>query len=87
MPLVEYVIDQLGKSTWFTTLDLQSGFWQIRMASEDVKKTELYDWTVMPLGLKNATSTFSRTMAEVFKDLGSRFLKVFVDDLNVHSES
>ncbi len=26
-------------------------------------------------------------MAEVFKDLGTRFLKVFVDDLNVHSES
>jgi hypothetical protein len=26
-------------------------------------------------------------MAEVFKDIGSRFLKVFVDDLNVHSES
>jgi hypothetical protein len=25
-------------------------------------------------------------MAEVFKDLGSRFLKVFVDDLNVHSK-
>jgi hypothetical protein len=63
------------------------------MASEDVKKTALitktglYDWTVMPFGLKNATSTFSRTMAEVFKDLGSRLLKVFVDDLNVHSES
>jgi hypothetical protein len=41
MPLVEDVIDQLGKSTWFTTLDLQSGFWQIRMSSEDVKKTAL----------------------------------------------
>jgi hypothetical protein len=36
MPLVEDVIDQLGKSTWFTTLDLQSSFWQIRMAPEDV---------------------------------------------------
>jgi hypothetical protein len=41
----------------------------------------------MPFGLKNATSTFTRTMSEVFKDLGSKFLKVFVDDLNVHSES
>jgi hypothetical protein len=61
--------------------------------SEDVKKTALitktglYDWTVMPFGLKNATNTFTRTMSEVFKDLGSKFLKVFVDDLNVHSES
>jgi hypothetical protein len=93
MPLVEDVIDQLGRSTWFTALDLQSGFWQIRMAPEDMKKTALitktglYDWTVMPFGLKNATSTFTRTMSEVFKDLGNRFLKVFVDDLNVHSES
>jgi hypothetical protein len=63
------------------------------MALEDMKKTSLitktglYDWTVMPFGLKNATSTFTRTMSEVFKELGSRFLKVFVDDLNVHSEN
>jgi hypothetical protein len=41
----------------------------------------------MPFGLKNATSMFTRTMSEVFKDLGSSFLKVFVDDLNVHSEN
>jgi len=63
------------------------------MAPEDIKKTALitktglYDWTVMSFGLKNATSTFTRTMSEIFKDLGSKFLKVFVDDLNVHSES
>jgi hypothetical protein len=41
MPLVEDVIDQLGSSAWFTALDLQSRFWQIRMALEDVKKTAL----------------------------------------------
>ncbi len=93
MPLVEDVIDQLGKSIWFTALNLQSGFWQIRMAPKDMKKTALitktglHDWTVMPFGLKNATSTFTRTMSKVFKDLGSAFLKVFVDDLNVHSET
>jgi len=63
------------------------------MAPEDVKKTALviktglYDWTVMPFGLKNATSTFTRTMSMVFKELGGEFLKVFVDDLNIHSEN
>ncbi len=92
MPLVDDVISQLGKSTWFTALDLQSGFWQIRMALEDVKKTALitktglYDWTVMSFGVKNVTSTFTRTMSIVFKELGDKFLKIFVDDLNVHSE-
>jgi hypothetical protein len=93
MPLVDNVISQLGKSAWFTALDLQSGFWQIQMAPEDMKKTTLvtktglYDWTVMPFGLKNATSTFTRIMYLVFRELGDKFLKVFVDDLNVHSEN
>jgi hypothetical protein len=92
MPVVEDVISQLGKSAWFTALDLQSGFWQIKMAPKDIGKTALvtksglFEWTVMPFGLKNATSTFTRTMTEVFKDVGDSFLKVFVDDLNVHSE-
>jgi len=55
MPFVDDVISQLGRSAWFTALDLQSGFWQIRMAPEDMSKTTLitksglYDWTVMPL--------------------------------------
>jgi len=93
MPLVVDVISQLGKSVWFTALDLQLGFWQICMAPNDMKKTALvtktglYDWTVMPFGLKNATSTFTKTMSLVFKELGDKFLKLFVDDLNVHSES
>jgi hypothetical protein len=49
MPLVNDVISQLGKSAWFTALDLQSGFWQIRMAPEDMKKTAL----VTKIGLYN----------------------------------
>jgi hypothetical protein len=39
MPRVDDVINQLGKSFWFTTLDLQSGFWQIWMAPKDMKTT------------------------------------------------
>jgi hypothetical protein len=91
MPLMEDVISQLGKSAWFTTLDLQSGLWQIRMAPEDMGKTALvtksglFEWIVMPFGLKNATSTFAQTMTAIFKDLGNSFLKIFVDDLNIHS--
>jgi hypothetical protein len=63
------------------------------MASEDMKKmalitkTRLYDWTIMPFGLKNATSTFTRTMSTIFKELGDKFLKILVDDLNIHSKN
>jgi len=52
-----------------------------------ITKTKLYDWIVMPFNLKNATSTFTRTMSKVFKDLGNKILKVFIDDLDVHNES
>jgi hypothetical protein len=57
---------------------------------EDVKKSTLitkfglYDWIVMPFGMKNATSTFTCTMTEIFGAYMDRFLKVFVDDLNIH---
>ncbi len=49
-------------------------------------------WTIQldshsQVGMKNATSTLSRTMIEVFRAYLDRFLKVFVDDLNVHSLS
>jgi hypothetical protein len=40
----------------------------------------------MPFGLKNATWTFSRTMAKMFKDWTNQFLKVFVDDVNIQNQ-
>jgi len=63
------------------------------MAPKDMKKTTLitkiglYDWTFMPFDFKNATNIFTIIVSKVFKDLGSKFQKVFVDDLNVHNES
>jgi hypothetical protein len=63
------------------------------MAPEDMKKmtlvikTGLYDWIVMPFGLKNATNTFTKTISTNFKELGDKFLKIFVDDLNIHNKS
>jgi hypothetical protein len=93
MPLVDNVITQLGKSAWFTASDLQSSFWYIQRALEDMKKITLiikiglYDWMVVLFGLKNAMSTFTKIMSKKFKELGDKFLKVFVDDFNVHNEN
>jgi hypothetical protein len=39
----------------------------------------------MSFDLKNATNTFLHVMVDIFKDWTSRFLKVFVDDVNIHS--
>ncbi len=59
----------------------------------DVKKTTIitnfgfYDWTMMSFRLKNAIGTFSKTMVKVFKDWTNQFLKVFVDDVNIHNQT
>jgi len=88
---VEDVLNQLGHSKWFLALDLQSGFLQISMVPKDVKKiamitkSSLCEWNVMPFRLKNTTSTFSRTMVDIFKEWTNQFMKVFVDDVNIHS--
>ncbi len=39
MPLIDDVLSHMGNIQWFNALDLQSGFWQIQMSLEDVKKT------------------------------------------------
>jgi hypothetical protein len=79
MPLIDDVFSQMGSIQWFSALDLQYGFWQIRMLLDDIKKiaiimkSNLYDWKVMSFGLKNATRTFSKTMVKMFKDYIDQF--------------
>jgi hypothetical protein len=50
-----------------------------------ITKSKLFEWNVMPFGLKNATSIFSYTMAKVFKGWINQFLNIFVDDVNIHN--
>jgi hypothetical protein len=77
MPLINDVLDQLGESAWFTTLDFQSRFWHIPMASGDIKKTIvitkscLYEWSIMSFILKNVTSTFGFKLWHRFLNIGT----------------
>jgi hypothetical protein len=52
-----------------------------------ITKYGLYDWNVMPFGLKTTIGTLSKTMAEMFKDWTNQFLKIFVDDVNIHNQT
>ena len=58
-------LDALRGSQYFSTLDLYSGYWQVKMDPADIDKTAfvtrqgLFRFTVMPFGLCNARATFS----------------------------
>ena len=39
LPRIDETLDALGNAAWFSTLNLQSGFWQIPMRAADMEKT------------------------------------------------
>ena len=64
LPRVDDLLDQLGEAQYFSTLDVASGYWQIRVHPESQPKTAfvthqgLHEFRVMPFGLTNAPSVF-----------------------------
>lgn len=93
LPNITDILDKLGKSLYFSTLDLASGFHQIEVQSKDICKTAFtvenghFEFVRMPFGLKNAPSTFQRVMDNVLHDLQGRICLVYMDDIIIYSTS
>ena len=72
---IDSTLDELAGSTWFSTLDLKSGYWQVQMEEKDREKTAFsvgngfWQYNVMAFGLCNAPATFERLMENVLGDL------------------
>jgi hypothetical protein len=73
MPILEELFDSIGDSNIFTIVNLRQGFDQIVLTMKDRKKTafhgsnKLWEWLVMPFGLKNAPVFFQQVMDQVLK--------------------
>jgi hypothetical protein len=91
LPRIDDLLDRLQGATTFSSLDLLSGYYQLRLPLSDIPKTAfrtpfgLYQWKVLPMGLTNAPSVFMAAMNRVLADL--KFAIVYLDDILIFSKS
>lgn len=93
LPLIEDLLDELHGAQWFTSLDLCSGFHQIRIAPGEEYKTAFqihsghYEYKVMPYGVTGGPATFQTIMNVILASLLRKCVVVFVDDILIYSKT
>uniref|UniRef100_H3H3Q1 Integrase catalytic domain-containing protein n=1 Tax=Phytophthora ramorum TaxID=164328 RepID=H3H3Q1_PHYRM len=93
IPRKDVIIDSKTSSTIFSTLDLRDEFYQILMRESDIPLTAvstpsgmLWEWLVMPQGLKNAPATFNRCVTHLLRSVRD-FAPSYFDDVFIHSRA
>jgi Reverse transcriptase (RNA-dependent DNA polymerase) len=83
LPRIDEIFDRLEGAKHFTTLDLRSGYYQIRVKEDDVSKTCIrtrygsFEFLVMPFGLTNAPSVFQALLNDLFREFLDDFVMVY----------
>jgi hypothetical protein len=89
LPLIDECIDSLAGNKWFSKLDANSAYYQVKMKEEDKQKTAfitkygLFQFTRMSFGLCNAPATYARAMQLVLRGLTWDIVLAFLDDITL----
>jgi predicted aspartyl protease len=93
LPRIDSCLDALQGSTWFSTLDLRSDYWQVKQDPTDADKTAFitgrgyFRFRVLSFGLTGAPSLFQRLMDVVLSGLTWTSALVYLDVIVVFSTS
>jgi hypothetical protein len=93
LPRIGDLFDQLKDARIFSKINLRSGYHQVRIRDEDIKKTSFrtryghYKFIVVHFGLSNALTIFMCLMNGVFREYLDKFVIVFLDEILVYSKS
>jgi hypothetical protein len=93
LPRIDDLLDTISGMKYFTSLDLTSGYYQIRITQEDVPKTAfrtpfgLYHFKVLTFGLTNAPATSQSVMNDILRPYVGKFVVVYLDDILIFSKT
>lgn len=93
LPIIDEILDELFGASWFTSLDLSSGFHQIRLKSGEEFKTAFqthhshHEYKVMPYGVTGGPATFQGIMNVILAPLLRKCVVVFIDDILIYSST
>jgi hypothetical protein len=89
LPSISQCLDQLEVSSFYSTLDMASGYWHLLVKEEDRPKTAfitrygLFEHVRMPFGLCNAPATFQRVIPYTLRGLTFKNVLAYLDDVIV----
>ena len=93
VPRKDMILDSMTGSTIFSAIDLRDGYYQTLMRDKDIPLTAvstpsgmLWEWLVMPQGLKNAPATFNRMVTQILRPFRD-FAPSYFDDVFIHSKA
>ena len=85
-------MESMVGARFFSTMDLKSGFWQVKMAKNSQQYTAftvgsmgVYEFLGMPYGICNALATFQRLMQNCLGELNLTYALIYLDDVIVFS--
>lgn len=94
MPNIPSILSRLQTARYVSSIDLESGYWQIPIRPEDRQFTAfvaprrgLFQWRVMPFGLHSAPATFQRLLDTVIGQKFESFAVAYLDDIIIFSET
>ena len=94
LPCICETLESLAGAAHYTTIDMNSWFWQVPMDDESKRYTAftlgsmgLYECESMPFGLCNTPPTFQRLMLNYLGELNLTYCLIYLDDVIIFSQT
>jgi hypothetical protein len=93
LPRIDDILADCAKGKIWGIIDMTNSFFQTRVHPDEIKYTAtltpfgLWEWPVMPMGMRNSPATHQRRVAHALRDHIGKICHVYLDDIVIWSNS